>query len=451
MTAVMTTALWQHQVEAVEFILRWKKAAAWHDTGTGKTRTGIEVADRIGASFILVLCPPIAVEMWKANFEEHGKLRRVVTIVRSPDAPLHSCNVVIVPFSLISKYPKLAKRLRQYQFDLILIDEAHALKSMDSARTRSIYAIGSETGGLQECTPYVALLSATLLPNGHPNEAYPHLKALRPELLGPAQGYDTFVARYCEVKFSRGIERIVGAKKDAGLDLTRRLSTFVHRVKKKDVQKNLPPFTIDVWPVAIADLTIPETLKREWEVTESLLARDIGRSTGEEALAIARGSPHSATQRRLTGLIKLEAMYAVLAPELEAGRKVISFSYHRDVIAAIEKRFAARGVVTLDGSTSPAKRIATVKAFREDPRVHLFNGQIAAAGEVIDLTPCSLMWIFEQDWVPKTITQAIGRANRPGQIEPLTVWILALAGSIDEALSRTLARKTRDIAMLEPV
>jgi SNF2 family DNA or RNA helicase len=445
----MNKSLWPHQVEAVEFILRWKKAAAWHDTGTGKTRTGIEIADRIGASFVLVLCPVIAVEMWKANFEEHGKLRRGVTIVRSPDAPLHACNVVIVPFSLISKYPKLAKRLRQYQFHLLIIDECHALKSLDSARTRSVYAIGSETGGLQTCTPYVALLSATLTPNGFPNELYPHLKALRPELLGSAQGYDTFVARYCERKFSRGIERIVGAKKETAPELKRIMSKFADRVEKKDVQKDLSPVLVDVWPVNLVDLVVPDSLKREWEASESLLARDIGKTTGEDALAIARSSPHAATNRRLTGMIKLQAMAALLAPELQTGRKVIAFSYHRDVIAALEARFKGQ-VVTLDGSTSPAKRIANVKVFRENPKIRLFNGQIAAAGEVIDLTPCSLMYVMENDWVPKTLTQAIGRANRPGQVEPLMVWLVTLAGSIDDALARTLVRKSRDIAMLEP-
>ena len=97
-----------------------------------------------------------------------------------------------------------------------------------------------------------------------------------------------------------------------------------------------------------------------------------------------------------------------------------------------------------------AKRQAAIKAFRESQKIRLFNGQIVAAGEVIDLTPCSLMYIFEQDWVPKTITQAIGRANRPGQFEPLMVWVLTLAGSIDDSLTRTLVRKQSDIKSLEP-
>jgi SNF2 family DNA or RNA helicase len=441
--------LWPHQVSGADFILKWKKAALWDDTGTGKSQSAIEAADQIGATFILVLCPVIALEHWKEQFAKHGKLRRNILLVREIDAAFYGANVIVAPFSLISKQPNLAKRLRQYEFDLIIIDEAHALQSTESNRTRSIYAIGSQSGGLQDCAPYVVLLSATLSPNGRPNELYPHLRALRPELLGPAIGYDSFVDRYCERKFNRGREQIVGAKKATAPELKRIMSSFARRTRKRDVQGDLPAVMVDVWPVNVADLVLVGDLKQQYELSESLLARDIGRATGEEALAIARSSPHAATNRRLTGIIKLQAMAALLEPELDAGRKVIAFSVHHDVIDALAEQFKGE-CVTLDGRTSPAKRQAAIKAFRENSKIHLFNGQIQAAGEVIDLTPCSLMYVFEQDWVPKTLTQAIGRANRPGQVEPLMVWVVTLAGSIDDALSRTLVRKARDIEALEP-
>jgi SWI/SNF-related matrix-associated actin-dependent regulator 1 of chromatin subfamily A len=443
--------LWPHQTTGVAFALREKKVAWWDDTGTGKTNTAIALADVIGAKAILVICPVIALEHWKAQFAKHGQHDRSVALIRDPDAPLYTTNVVVVPFSLISKYPRLPKRLRQYRFDLVVIDEAHALMSMESNRTRSIYAIGSESGGIQDCAPYVVLLSATLSPNGRPNELYTHLRALRPELLGPAIGYDTFVNRYCVTKFGRaGRETVVGPNKLTAPELKRIMGRFARRVKKKDVQKDLPAVVTDVLPVNIADLVVPPQLMQEWQVSESGLARDIGSATGEEALAIARSSSHAATNRRLTGIIKVQAMAALLEPEMAAGRKVISMVFHHDVIDAIAERFKGQ-VVTLDGRTPAAKREANIKAFRDNPKIHLFNGQISAAGEVIDLTPCSLMYIFEQDWVPKTMTQAIGRANRPGQVEPLMVWVLTLAGSIDDALTRTLVRKQSDIKSLEPV
>ena len=433
--------LWAHQTTGVAFALREKKVALWDDTGTGKTGTAIALADTIEAMSTLVICPVIALEHWKAQFAKHGRIDRSVALIRDPDAPLHLANVVVVPFSLVSKYPHLPKRLRQYRYDLVVIDEAHALMSMESNRTLSVYAIGSESGGIQDCAPYVVLLSATLSPNGRPNELYTHLRALRPELLGPARGYDTFVSRYCVTKFTRNRETIIGPNKLTAPELKRIMGRFARRVKKRDVQKDLPAVIADVWPVNVADLVVPERLFQEWRLSELALSRDIGNATGEEALAIARSSPHSATNRRLTGIIKVQAMAALLEPDLAAGRKVIAFSVHHDVIDALSQRFKGQ-CVTLDGRTSPTRRQAAIKAFRESQKIRLFNGQIVAAGEVIDLTPCSLMYIFEQDWVPKTITQAIGRANRPGQFEPLMVWVLTLAGSIDDSLTRTLVRKT---------
>ena len=442
--------LWPHQTSGVAFALREKKVALWDDTGTGKTGTAIALADVIEAKFILVICPVIALEHWKAQFAKHGRIERSVELVRGLDVPLLT-NVIVVPFSLISKYPNLMKRLRQYRYDLVVIDEAHALMSMESERTRSIYAIGSKSGGIQNCAPYTVLLSATLMPNGRPNELYTHLRALRPELLGPAIGYDSFVSRYCVTKFSRGREQIIGANKLTAPELKRIIGRFARRVRKHEVQKDLPPVIVDVWPVNIADLAMPENVRREYEVSEALLARDVGDAVGEKALALARASPHAATNRRLTGVAKLQVMSALLELELAAGRKVISFAYHRDVLAALEQRLKAYGVVTLDGSTPPAKRETYVRDFREKKKPLLFNGQLTAAGEVIDLSGCSLMWIMESDWVPKSLVQAIGRANRPGQTEPLMVWLLTLSGSIDDSLTRTLARKTRDIEMLEPI
>ena len=265
--------LWAHQTTGVAFALREKKVALWDDTGTGKTGTAIALADTIEAKSTLVICPVIALEHWKAQFAKHGRIDRSVALIRDPDAPLHLANVVVVPFSLVSKYPHLPKRLRQYRYDLVVIDEAHALMSMESNRTLSVYAIGSESGGIQDCAPYVVLLSATLSPNGRPNELYTHLRALRPELLGPARGYDTFVSRYCVTKFTRGRETIIGPNKLTAPELKRIMGRFARRVKKRDVQKDLPAVIADVWPVNVADLVVPERLFQEWRVSELALSR----------------------------------------------------------------------------------------------------------------------------------------------------------------------------------
>src|SRR4029077_4363315 len=112
--------LWPHQVSGVAFALREKKVAWWDDTGTGKTGTAIALADTIKAMSILVICPVIALEHWKAQFAKHGRMNRDVALIRDPDAMLQFADVPVVPFSLISKSPRLPKRLRQYRFDLVI-------------------------------------------------------------------------------------------------------------------------------------------------------------------------------------------------------------------------------------------------------------------------------------------------------------------------------------------
>ena len=136
----------------------------------------------------------IAVEHWQTQFRKHATVKRYIRIVRDPGAELPTHGVVIIPFSLISKHPLVGKRLRRRRFDLVVIDECHALMSLESERTRSIYAIGSKSGGVQDKTPVVILLSATPSPSGRPGELYPHLRALRPDVLGPAQDVNVLSA-----------------------------------------------------------------------------------------------------------------------------------------------------------------------------------------------------------------------------------------------------------------
>jgi SNF2 family DNA or RNA helicase len=155
----------------------------------------------------------------------------------------------------------------------------------------------------------------------------------------------------------------------------------------------------------------------------------------------------------LTGIIKSHAMVEALREELQSGdHKIISFAYHRNVLDIIETSLFGYGVVTLTGGTPQKKRENLVWEFQRNPRMRLFNGQISLSSESIDLTASSSVWIMESDWTPKTITQAIGRAHRHGQRHSVNVRMLALEGSIDWALTRTLARKATEIAeIMDPV
>jgi SNF2 family DNA or RNA helicase len=205
--------------------------------------------------------------------------------------------------------------------------------------------------------------------------------------------------------------------------------------------------------VHVADLILSPDLVAEWRLAEAALMRDIGSASGEDALAIARSSPHSATQRRLTGIIKSHAMVEALREELQSGdHKIISFAYHRNVLDIIETSLFGYGVCTLTGNTPQKKRENLLWDFQHHPQTRLFNGQISLSSESIDLSVSSSVWVMENDWSPKTFQQAIGRAHRHGQKNSVNVRVLCLEGSIDLALSRTLVRKISEISeIMDPI
>jgi SNF2 family DNA or RNA helicase len=447
--------LFPHQEEGLEFFRDKSAVMLAHDTGTGKTRTGVTIADRIAARRVLIICPGLAVYVWRDQIKKWAEFPRLVHIVKDARDALPLVGVVIVTYDKLSTNPKLVRQLMGARWDLLLIDEAHALKEPKSKRTRSVYGTGCKGGAIASAAARVVLLTGTPM-LGHPVELWPHMRALRAELLhGP--GRDSFIERYCVTRtFWRGdrqFEQIVREKPEAVRDLRRRLTPFMHRVRKQDVLKDLPPLLWTVVPIHPLDLVAPEPLIREWRLAEAELMRDVGVKSGDEMLIAVNASPHSATVRRLTGVIKVQAALAELRVELaeSQGDKLIVLAVHRDVIDALELGLVGYGVVCIDGDTPKDERPGLIERFQTDPETRVFIGQINIVSEAIELTAASNVWFIESDWTPKTMHQAVSRAHRYGQPSSVNARILALEGSIDVAIARVLERKIRTFdAILEP-
>jgi SWI/SNF-related matrix-associated actin-dependent regulator 1 of chromatin subfamily A len=441
--------LFPHQEEGIDFALVDGKPASMlaHDTGTGKARIAIVIADRIAATRVLVICPGLAVYVWRDQIKKWAEAPRLVHIVKDARDALPPVGFVIVTYDKLSTNRKLVRMLIDVSWDLLVIDEAHALKEPKSNRTRAVYGPDCKGGAIASSAARVVLLTGTPM-LAHPGELWTHLRALRPELLH-APGRDSFLERYCVTKAvrrgDRQFEQIVREKPEAVRDLRQRLAPFMHRVRKRDVLKDLPPLLWTVVPIHPSDLVVPEALIKECRLAEVGLMRDVGVKSGDEMLAVVNASPHSATVRRLTGVIKVQAALAELRVELaeSQGDKLIVFAVHRAVIDALELGLAGYGVVCIDGEKPRDERPDLIKQFQTDPRTRVFVGQISIASEAIELTAASNVWFIESDWTPKTMHQAASRAHRYGQPSSVNARILALEGSIDVAIARVLERKVR--------
>lgn len=431
------------QDEGIAFLADRLAGLQADDPGLGKSRQTILAAAKIGARRIGVLTPKSGLGHWRREFRKWWP----------EDQP--QPDLTVVNYDRISRPDTLtAAGLLFQKFDVLACDEAHALKNPDAARTRYVYM------QLRGRARRTWLLSGTPAPN-HAGEMWTHLYALAPELIlhehrKTPLSRDEFEDRYCKVGFDARGERVIRGSANVA-ELRERIAPFMLRRQKADVLPDLPPMIVDDYPLA------PEALGAD-PITKAMLKRVLpeGPSPWPSDPTDAEGYVDAvleslrdpgvaqATERRLTGMLKVPGVLAYLRGELENPGKLIVFAYHREVMDALEAGLRDMGhpPVRIDGSTHSANRDLAVWRFQTEPGVRVFLGQITACREVLTLTAADQVAFAEAEWSPSMNFQAASRAHRIGQLGSVLVRFLSLEGSFDAVIAMCLARKTRDFAAL---
>jgi SWI/SNF-related matrix-associated actin-dependent regulator 1 of chromatin subfamily A len=128
---------------------------------------------------------------------------------------------------------------------------------------------------------------------------------------------------------------------------------------------------------------------------------------------------------------------------LEEEEKLVIFAYHREIVDAISDHFADRAVKLYGGMTDTQKNEAVDRFQNGDAKV--FVGQITAAGTGLTLTAAHTMLFAELDWVPGNIIQCEDRCHRFGQTEPVRIFHITAAGSVDARMVKALVDKQKVI------
>jgi SWI/SNF-related matrix-associated actin-dependent regulator of chromatin subfamily A-like protein 1 len=416
----MKTLMPYQQIGAT-FLANRRDAMLADDPGLGKSAQAIRACDLIQAKSVLIISPASLLENWKREVREFSTSGFTTQIVSYDKARAGKAQLI------------------EQNWDALVVDEAHYLKTAGSARTRCVYGPKTDKcDGLSSRVGATITLTGTPTPN-HAAELWTHLRALAPDTIKMSSGkpmpYWTFVHRYCKVRDTGFGLQILGGK---NLDeLRERIKPFMLRRTKEEVLKDLPP-------IRFANLYL------KGDVT-GLSGDDIHavRMTllhgGPEGLA--KLAPHVATLRRLTGIAKvIPATEWVKEFLLSTPNKIVVFGYSQDVVRGLA--LFLPGAVVVSGATSLDARQKAVDAFQNDPAVRVFIGQYQAAGTGLTLTAASDVLFVESSWVPAENIQAAMRVHRIGQVNPCLVRFATLAGSIDEDIQEAVARKTADIDAL---
>ncbi len=421
--------LMPYQIEGADFLSKRRFAFLADGMGLGKSAQAIEACNVKGYKKIVVICPAVARINWAREFEMWRK---------------HDMHIFIESFDTLARRVDISKKIIQMEPDVLILDEAHYLKNRTAKRTLAVYGKYCYGKGIASAAKNVWLLSGTPCPNDA-GELWPHLRALWPELITIGDSplnYISFLQRYCVLQDTPFGPKILGNKnKD---ELRSILKQILLRRKAEDVLLDLPPISWHMVPVEPIDV-MDDIAKMEHEPAVMALMASLTEETDLESMMVAMAS-----LRRATGVAKAKLAGRMIADEIDSGayNKIVVFYQHTEVGKTLIANLEKYGVVSISGSTTNTMRQKAIDTFQADPSVRVFIGQLQACSTAITLHAASQVMFVEQSWTPADNAQAAKRCHRIGQKSPVFVRMLGLAKSIDEAVTKVLARKSQMISEL---
>lgn len=420
------------------------------EMGLGKTIQAIGIINADPTiERALIIVPATLRTNWKRELEKWLVRPTTIGIASGKDWP--DTDIVIINYDILKNH---LDAMRAQEWDILICDEAHALKNPKAQRTQ--YVLGKWHKDPAKRIPAIptrrkVFITGTPILN-RPIELYPLIKALDPITWGNWRNY---VTRYCDGHQTRWGWDVSGASNLDELQEKLRSTIMVRRLKA-DVLADLPPKRRQI--MALPQNGAAPAVASEWEImrrNEDMLeelraAVELAKASEDEADYKAavenlrdgarRAFEDISKARHETALAKLPAVKAHLHELLETGEKVVVFAHHLDVLHALAEEFGDAAVM-LVGATSQDDRQLAVDRFQSDPQVKLFIGSLKAAGVGITLTSSSTVVFAELDWTPAMMTQAEDRCHRIGQANSVLVQHLVLDGSIDAAMAQTLVEK----------
>ncbi|QFZ79104.1 ATP-dependent helicase [Streptomyces fagopyri] len=394
-TSHLKASLRGYQSFGARFAIVQRKVIIGDEMGLGKTVESLAVLTHLrakGSSHFLVVCPAAVVTNWVREVRAKSDLHAYRLHGPSRDDALKSWirngGVAVTTYDTLGWLEGgIPERTG---LACLVLDEAHYIKNPDAQRTRrSRVLIGRSERAV--------LLTGTPLENRI--EEFRNLVGyLRPDLS-------------------------INASEIAPRQFRKQVAPAYLRRNQEDVLTELPErFEVDEWmPMSSAD----EKHYRAAVVEGNFMAM---------RQAALRAGAKSEKMRRLIDIVQ----------EAEDNeRKVLVFSYFRDVLDEVAAILPGKVFGPLTGSVPAAKRQSMVDEFSQARHGAVLIAQIVAGGVGLNIQSASVVVICEPQLKPTTEWQAIGRSHRMGQLESVQVHRLLSEEGVDQRIIDILARKNQ--------
>lgn len=406
-----------HQKTTASFLTLHKRAFCFNEQGTGKTGSVIWACDYLMKMGIirrvLVLCPlSIMQSAWQNDLfrfamhrtcavaHSYSREKRIQAV--KSDAEFVICNfdgLKIIKDTVIEE-----------GFDLIVVDEANAYKTVSTERWKTLNAIIKPNTWLWMLTGTPASQS--------PTDAYGLAKLVNPS----------------------GIPRFFGSFRDMVMFKITQFKWIPKPDSQQTVHNILQPairFTkeecLDLPDMTYTTRDVPLTAQQE-KYYEKIRKDMVAHAAGEEITTVNAAANLNKLLQLSCGAVysdsgeviqfdatnRIEALKEVIE---EASHKVLVFVPYRHAIRIVTEELRKAGVTceVISGEVSASNRTTIFEQFQTEsnPKVLVIQPQSAAHG--VTLTEANVVVWFSPITSVETYLQANARVHRAGQRNPCTV------------------------------
>lgn len=406
-----------HQRTTAGFLTMHRRAFCFNEQGTGKTSSVIWASDYLlnkgYVKRVLVLCPlSIMASAWESDLFKFAT-HRTVAIAHSYAKEKRIAAVESGADYVICNYDGLAiikDAVLNGGFDLIVIDEANAYKTVTTRRWKTLQSV---------ITPNMWVWMMTGTPASQsPTDAYGLARIINPN------GVPKFFGAFRDQVMHKLTQFKWVPKKTAERIVHEALQPAIRFTKEECLDLPDMTYTTREVPLSAQQQKFYDTLKRNMMTVaagESITTVNAAANLNK-LLQISCGAAYSDTGEVVSFDAKTR-MTALLEVIEEASHKVIVFAPFRHAIEIIAEELRINGITcaVIHGGISVTKRTEIFADFqtKKDPHVLVIQPQAAAHGVTLHAANV-VVW-----WGPITSYEAYAQANarvhRAGQRNPCTV------------------------------
>ena len=331
---------------------------------------------------------------------------------------LNGADLVITTYGTLRRDALL---LHQVEWDVVILDEAQAIKNPNTKTAKSARLLNTRIRLALSGTPIENRLGDLLS----------IFEFLNPGMLGR----------------SKALRHLLNGEQSSEKNLqlfARGLKPLILRRTKEEVLTDLPPKTEQV-----LGCELDPTERRNYNqlaahyrasLRQEVEEHGFGKSkihVLEALLRLRQAACHRALiDPELSDLSssKLDRLFEQLEESGASGHKSLVFSQFTSFLALVRRKLDEDEVpyAYLDGKTTD--REACVDRFQNDPDCKLFLISLKAGGQGLNLTAADYVFLLDPWWNPAVEAQAIDRAHRIGQTNPVVAYRLIARDTVEEKI-----------------